>query len=86
MTQQEYLDKVLLGLRSVEESIFDTKILDLAYEIATTEDYSEENYDRLGLLVDCYRSRHLGLIDEIHVSLLWAEKYFRLLLENQDIV
>lgn len=78
MTREEYLDKVRYGLRRVEELEFYTKILDLAYEIVMTEECSEKHYDRVGLLVDCFRAKCLGLSDEIAGSLRWAEEYMLL--------
>lgn len=82
MTHQEYLDKILNGLHFCELAAFEIKLLDLAFDISL-DDYSEENFDRVALLVDCYRSRYLGLLDEIQGSLRWTEEYFKLLI-NQE--
>lgn len=83
MTQDEYLEKILNGLHCCKLAIHETNLLDLAYELG--DEYSEKNFDRVNLLLDCYRSRYLGLLDEIQGSLLWAEEYLKLPLENQDI-
>lgn len=76
MTQNEYLDKVLNGLYCCKLAAYEINLLDLAHEIS--DEYSEKNFDRVQLLVDCYRSRYLGLLDEIQSSLLWAEEYLKL--------
>ena len=78
MTREEYLDKVLYGLRRVDEAIFEIKLLNLAYKILMTEECTEDNFDVVSLLVDSYRCRHEGLIDEIKGSLLWAKEYLKL--------
>jgi len=76
MTQDEYLAKIIDGLNYCKLAIYELKLLDMVYEMGTK--YSEENFDRMNLLVDCYRSRNFCSIEEIQTSLKYAEEYLRL--------
>lgn len=77
MTHEECIENVLYGLKHVDKAIFEVKLLEMAREIASTKEYSQENFDRLGLLVDCFLSYYLCSIDEVQGVLMKTKKYLR---------
>lgn len=63
MTQDELVNQLAVIYDSLNQIDYERKLLDMAVELS--KDFSQENFDRVNLLLDCFRSRLEGSLADL---------------------
>lgn len=72
MSQQDFKDNLDTAIESVDQLIWYNKLLEMALQQTNT--FSEENFDRIAVLLESHQSFYNGFIDELQ----WALKQLQL--------
>jgi hypothetical protein len=76
MSQQDFKDNLETAIESVDQLMWYNKLLEMALQQTNT--FSEENFDRISVLLESHQSFYNGFIDELQ----WALKQLQLNTHN----
>lgn len=83
MTQKELWQQVAIVYDAFNRINHESKLLDLVSDL--TDNFSEDSFDKIALLIDCFKSRLDDDLDNLRVTLGHLESYLQSTQEPDEI-